>query len=108
MWEGVPREIAKLCTQTNEDDMVRRGDPWGSDTGTMRAVGPLSTLQSVLEWVGRDFAVSSDHEEFVEGFQADVEHYFRCHCSKILRAARVQLRAYGANESAEVDRRRHL
>ena len=50
MWEGVPREIAKLCTQTNEDDMVRRGDPWGSDSGTTRAVDPFPTLQSVLEW----------------------------------------------------------
>ena len=108
MWEGVPREIAKLCTQTNEDDMVRRGDPWGSDSGTTRAVDPFSTLQSALEWAAFLFAVSSDHEDLL------LELHFRLLetssgiCPKILRAARVQLRAYGANESAEVDRRRHL
>ena len=89
VWEGVPTGVEELCIRTNEDDMVRRGDPWGSGTGTTRAVDPFSTLQSVLEWAAFLFAVSSDHEEFVEGFQADMEHYFQCHCSKILRAARV-------------------
>ena len=89
MWEGVPREIAKLCIRTNEDDMVRRGDPWGSDTGTTRAVDPFPTLQSVLEWAAFLFAVSSDHEDDERGF-----HSRHCRSSsevrpKILRAARV-------------------
>ena len=89
MWEGVPREIAKLCTQTNEDDMVRRGDPWGSDTGTTRAVDPFPTLQSVLEWAAFLFAVSSEHEDLL------LELHFRLLETssgirpKILRAARV-------------------
>ena len=104
MWEGVPREVAGLCIRTNEDDMVRRGDPWGSDSGTTRAVDPFPTLQSVLEWAAFLFAVSSDHEDLL------LELHFRLLETssgirpKILRAARVQLRAYGANESAEVDR----
>ena len=88
--------------------MVRRGDPWGSDTGTTRAVDPYPTLQSVLEWAIACYRSSSDHEDLL------LELHFRLLetssgiCTKILRAARVQLRAYGANESAEVDRRRHL
>ena len=89
MWEGVPTGVEELCIRTNEDDMVRRGDPWGSDTGTMRAVDPLSTLQSVLEWAASLFAVSSDHEDLL------LELHFRLLetssgiCTKILRAARV-------------------
>ena len=63
MCEYVLREVGKLFTQTNEDGMVRRGDPWGSGTGTTRAVDPFSTLQSVLEWAAFLFAVSSDHED---------------------------------------------
>ena len=88
-WEGVPREIAKLSTPTNQDDMVRRGDPWGSDTGTTGAVDPFPTLQSALEWAAFLFAVSSDHEDLL------LELHFRLLetssgiCTKILRAARV-------------------
>ena len=89
MWEGVPREIAKLCTQTNEDDMVRRGDPWGSDTGTMRAVDPLSTLQSVLEWAASLFAVSSDHEDLLLELHSRLLETSSGIRPKILRAARV-------------------
>ena len=89
MCEYVPREVGKLCTWTNEDDMVRRGDPWGSDGGTRRAVDPFSTLQSVLEWAAFLFAVSSDHEDLL------LELHFRLLETssgirpEILRAARV-------------------
>ena len=104
VWEGVPTGVEELCIRTNEDDMVRRGDPWGSGTGATRAVDPFSTLRSVLEWAAFLFAVSSDHEDLL------LELHFRLLETtsevrpKILRATRVQLRAYGANESAEVDR----
>ena len=35
----------------------------GPDTGTAGADGPLSTLQSALEWAAFLFAVSPDHED---------------------------------------------
>ena len=89
MWEGVPSGVEELCIRTNEDDMVRRGDPWGSNGGTRGAVDPYPTLQSVLEWAAFLFAVSSDHEDLL------LELHFRLLetssgiCPKILRAARV-------------------
>ena len=89
MCEYVPREVGKLCTWTNEDDMVRRGDQGGADDGTRRAVDPFSTLQSVLEWAAFLFAVSSDHEDLL------LELHFRLLETtsevrpKILRATRV-------------------
>ena len=98
MWEGVPTGAEELCIRTNEDGMVRRGDPWGSDGGTRRAVDPFSTLQSVLEWAAFLFAVSSDHEDLL------LELHFRLLETssgirpKILRAARVHRGGEGANE----------
>ena len=63
----------------------------------MRAVDPYPTLQSVLEWAAFLFAASSDHEEFVEGFQADVEQTSSGIRPKILRAARVHRFDVGVN-----------
>ena len=89
MWEGVPRGVEELCIRTNEDDMVRRGDPWGSDSGSTRAVDPFPTLQSVLEWAAVLFAVSSDHEDDERGFHSRHCRSSSGICTKILRAARV-------------------
>ena len=59
MWEGVPREVGKLCTQANEDGMVleygARGEPWGSDTGTRRKKRPPGRARAMGDAWGHPF-----------------------------------------------------